>query len=230
MASWRLIGAALGLATAAFLFWRHVWFFRDPPRHAPAQPGFVSPADGTVVYVKRALAREKVIVVKQGLAATVEDILREDIEGEKLIVGVFMSPFDVHYNRAPFDARIVAIRHHPARGGNASMTAMHWRSVLGIEPRYEGSTHIVANERTVTTFEGAYRGVPLRAYVVQIGALAVNGIESFMVPGASVARGEKFGMIRIGSQVDLVVPRRDGMQPAVTPGERVHAGETILIR
>ena len=175
-----MIGAAIALAAVAFLFWRYVWFFRDPPRSPPPDPGLVSPADGTVVYVKRGRHGEPVISVKQGLAVTIEDIAREDLEGEKLVVGIFMSPFDVHYNRAPLDARVVSIHRHAARGGNASMTWMHWRTLLGMEPRYAGSTHIVSNERTVTAFDGTYGGMPLRAYVVQIGALTVDGIETFV--------------------------------------------------
>lgn len=233
MASRRLIAgaAAVGLSAAAmFAGWRYVWFFRDPPRTPPPQAGLVSPADGTVVYVKRAAPGEKVWVIKEGLAASVEDILREDVESPKLVIGVFMSPFDVHYNRAPLDARIAFIRRHPGRGGNAHMGAMHWRSLLGLEPRYAGSEHLVRNERTVTAFEGAYRGQALRAYVVQIGALTVNGIDSYHAPGDRVARGATFGMIRVGSQVDLVVPWTGELRAQVAPGDRVRAGETILVR
>lgn len=43
----------LVLLLLAWLYWRHVWFFRNPPRRAPAEPGLLSPADGRVVYVKR---------------------------------------------------------------------------------------------------------------------------------------------------------------------------------
>jgi len=231
MAPWDLICTGAGVVAIAFAFWRFAWFYRDPPREPPTETGLLSPADGTVVYVKRAAPGEKVIAIKRGLEASIEDILREDVDQPKLIVGVFMSPFDVHVNRAPLDARVVAVRHHEARGkGNVHMGPMHWRSVLGIEPRYRGSTHIVRNERAVTVFEGRYRGQDLRAYVVQIGALAVNGIESFVQPGMAVARGERFGMIGIGSQVDLVVPLIEGMEPRVAPGDSVRAGETILVR
>ena len=54
MAPWHLIAAAAGMAALAFAFWRFVWFYRDPPREPPAETGLLSPADGTVVYVKRA--------------------------------------------------------------------------------------------------------------------------------------------------------------------------------
>jgi phosphatidylserine decarboxylase len=222
--------AVLAFAAVGYLLWSRVWFYRNPTRTPPAQAGLLSPADGTVVYVKRAAPGEAVIVVKQGLSARVEDILWEDDARPKLLIGVFMSPFDVHYNRAPFDATVESVRRHAARGRNVHMGEMHWRSAMGVEPRYAGSAHIVQNERVVTRFAGIHRGEPLQAYVVQIGALTVNGIDSYFGPGQRVARGQTFGMIRIGSQVDLVVPWREGFEVAVRPGDRVRAGETILVR
>jgi len=72
-------------------------------------------------------------------------------------------------------------------------------------------------------------GAPLAVYVVQIGARTVNGIDSYFRPGDRVTRGETFGMIRVGSQVDLIVPRRSGLVAGVAPGDRVRAGETIVV-
>jgi len=229
----RLIATLLAVAfvaACAYLFWRQVWFFRDPPRTPPSAEGLLSPADGTVVYVKKVNPGEDVVVVKQGVRATVKDIVREDLDGPKLVIGIFMSPFDVHFNRAPLAARVGFIHKHPGRGPNAHMGVMHWRTLLGLEPRYAGSIHIVQNERTVTQFLSDYRDAPLAFYVVQIGAMTVNGIDSYFAPGQRVERGATFGMIRIGSQVDLVVPWREGFDVQVKPGDRVRAGETILVR
>ena len=224
------VAAAFAAVLVAFLFWRYFWFFRDPPRAPPSAPGLLSPADGTVVYVKQVEPGAEVVVVKEGLSATVKDLTGEDASQRKLVVGIFMSPFDVHYNRAPLAATIGFVRRHPARGENAHMGAMHWRSLLGLEPRYAGSVHIVQNERAVTRFVSEYGGAPLSFYVVQIGAKTVNGIDSYFAPGERVERGATFGMIRIGSQVDLVVPWRDGFEVRVRPGDRVIAGETIVVR
>jgi phosphatidylserine decarboxylase len=226
-----LIAAALlaSAAIAGYLYWRHVWFFRDPPRSPPAAEGILSPADGIVVYVRRVPPGEDVVVIKEGVRATVRDILRQDENTTRLVIGVFMSPFDVHYNRAPIDARIDFIRRHPALGGNLHMGAMHWRTLFDLPPHYRDSVHIVQNERAVTHFVGDYRGEPLSCYVVQIGARTVNGIDSYFREGDSVARGEKFGMIRVGSQVDVVVAWRPGLEVKVQPGQRVRAGETILV-
>ena len=231
LAAHNLIAAALlaAIAAAAYLLWRHYWFFRDPPRMAPESPGILSPADGTVVYVKRVEPGAEVIVIKQGVAAKVEDLMREDFDQPKLVIGIFMSPFDVHYNRAPLDATVGFVKRHPARGRNVHMGPMHWRSLLGIEPRYEGSMHIVQNERAVTQFLANYKGGPLSLYVVQIGALTVNGIDSYVPSGQLIQRGATFGMIRIGSQVDLIVPWRKEFSVMVRPGDFVKAGETILV-
>jgi phosphatidylserine decarboxylase len=215
---------------AAFLYWRHVWFFRNPPRQPPTAAGVLSPADGTVVYVKRVAPGEDVVVIKEGLAAKVEDILKQDEPAPKIVVGIFMSPFDVHYNRAPVTGRVSMIRHYPAEGENLYMGMMHLRTVLNWLPLYGGSPHIVQNERTVTRFDGEYRGAPLPAYVVQIGSRGVNGIESHYAVGDTVERGAIFGMIRIGSQVDLIVPAREDLSIKVQPGDVVRAGETILVQ
>jgi phosphatidylserine decarboxylase len=214
-----------------FVFWRQFWFFRDPERTPPAASGLVSPADGTIVYVKKVEPGEEVVVIKQGVSAKVRDILREDFDRPKLVVGIFMSPFDVHYNRAPMAGTVSFVHRYPARGeGNRFMGEMQVRSLLGIAPRYAGSMHIVENERAVTKIEGEYKGAPLACYVVQIGARTVNGIDSFVPAGGRVERGATFGMIRVGSQVDVVVPWRYDFAVLVKEGDRVVAGETLLVR
>lgn len=224
-----LLVAALAVG-GGYLFWRYVWFFRDPPRTPPAEEGMVSPADGTVVYVRTVAPGEDVVVIKQGVSAKVTDILRQDVGETKIVIGIFMSPFDIHYNRMPLSGTIGFIRHHPAFGENAYMTPMHWRTLLDRTPHYVDSVHIVQNERVVTQIHGEYRGAPLSYYVVQIGARTVSGIDSYYKPGDPVVRGTTFGMIRVGSQVDLIVPWRPGLEARVRPGERVRAGETLLVQ
>jgi phosphatidylserine decarboxylase len=60
------LAVLLVLALAGYIFWRYFWFFRNPPRKAPYGENLVSPADGTVVYVKEVEPREPVISIKQG--------------------------------------------------------------------------------------------------------------------------------------------------------------------
>jgi len=223
------LSVALG-AGLAYAFWRYVWFFRNPPRSPAPGEGLVSAADGTVVYVKKFASAADVIHVKQGLAARLSDIVREDTALPQLLIGVFMSPFDVHYNRAPLEGTVAFVRHSPGRSANVHMGPMHWRILARRPPYYTDSRHIVQNERTVTRIDGALRGMPLHCHVVQIAAKTVAGIDSYVEPGGTVERGATFGMIRIGSQVDLILPWREGFEVLAREGDRVVAGETILVR
>lgn len=224
-----ILGLLVAGAVGAFLFWRYVWFWRNPPRVVPAGGNVVSPADGTVVYVKQVPPQEKVIAIKQGVAVSVNDITRQDLQVPKILIGVFMSPFNVHYNRMPLTGQIQAVRHYPAQGGNRHMGIMHWRSVWRRRPLYQGSEHISINERTVTSWRGTFQGREVHGYIVQIGGKSVHGIDSYVQPGQIVPKGEIFGMIRIGSQVDLVLTWLPQMQVQVKPGDKVYAGTTILI-
>ena len=64
---------------------------------------------------------------------------------------------------------------------------------------------------------------------MQIAGWSVAGIDSYVEVGEEVSKGKIFGMIRIGSQVDLVVPYLPEMDVMVGPGEKVRAGETVLV-
>jgi phosphatidylserine decarboxylase len=221
--------ALVVLGVGAFAFWRYYWFYRNPMRTIPPGRSLVCPADGTVVYVKRVEPNEPVISIKQGVAASVNDIVKEELAATKLLIGIFMSPFSVHYNRAPLDGVVESIHHHPARGRNLHMGAMHWRTVFGRQPMYEKSEHIVANERLVTRLRTRVKDRDASCYIVQIGGGSIHGIDSFKRIGETVKRGEVFGMIRIGSQVDLVIPADLVDRVLVQPGDKVRAGETILV-
>jgi phosphatidylserine decarboxylase len=220
---------SLILIASAYLFWRYVWFFRNPPREIPDGNTILCPADGRVVYVKQVAPQQPVISQKKGNSFSVNDIVREDLQEARILIGVFMSPFDVHHNRAPVSGRVAFVRHHGARHRNHHMGSMHWRSLLGRFPIYEKSPHIVENERTVTKITGQYNTLPLSCYVIQIAGGSVRGIESRISPGETVKRGDVFGMIRIGSQVDVVITWYKDMTVKVKPGDRVKAGSTIFI-
>ncbi|HYA41046.1 MAG TPA: phosphatidylserine decarboxylase [Syntrophobacteraceae bacterium] len=230
MTSITLLPASIVVCASLYLFWRYVWFFRNPQRIIPPESnGILSPADGTVVYVKHVGPQESVINIKRGVEATLSDITREDISRPKIIIGIFMSPFNVHYNRIPVSGQIRFVHHYPASVDNVSMVSMHLRTLLRRTPFYRNSTHIIRNQRTVTKIEGKYRDKDLACYVVQIAAKRVNGIDVYIDEGHQVKAGEIFGMIRIGSQVDLVITPLESMTVKVRPGEKVKAGQTVLI-
>jgi phosphatidylserine decarboxylase len=224
------LAAAALLLLSAYLFWRYYWFWRNPPRVVPAGENYVSPADGTVVYVKRVEPHQPVIACKQGKAASINDIVRTELHLPKILIGIFMSPFSVHYNRVPLAGTLAYTKQYPAEGDNCYMSSMHWRSILHRLPLYENSPHITQNNRAVSRFTSLFRGYEVSCYVVQIGGGSVHGIDVYAEIGQHVEKGEIFGMIRVGSQVDLIVPDMKGLEVKVKPGDQVYAGETILIQ
>ena len=84
-----------------------------------------------------------------------------------------------------------------------------------------------ANERATTVIETS---TGLEVAVVQIASRLVRQIVSYVEVGERIAQGQRLGIIRLGSQVDLVLPAGDGLEVCVAPGDRVQAGESVLAR
>ena len=225
-----LLLAFLTLCCIACLYWRYIWFFRNPARKIPSEgSGILSPADGSVVYVKEVAPGEEIITIKQGVKATIHDICREAVSAPKVLIGIFMSPFNVHYNRIPLSGTTLFIRHYPASGKNLYMAAMHLRTVFRPAALEQKHLHIIRNERTNWNQRTRLPGQAPQLLCRANRGKSVNGIDSYIKPQQRVSAGQILGMIRIGSQVDLIVTAFDGMKIRVRPGDRVRAGETILI-
>jgi phosphatidylserine decarboxylase len=159
-------------------------FFRDPERAVPAEPrAIISPADGLVVQ-----------------------LAEEDFEGRSVRrLSIFMSPLDVHVNRAPIAGSIKAINYKKGSFRVAS------QDLASIE-----------NEQNVFTVEGE-QGVVV---VKQIAGLLARRIVFWKRLGESLARGERVGMIKFGSRVDVLVAPTTEWRVKV--GDRVRAGSSIL--
>lgn len=181
---------AIGLALAGTGV---VWFFRDPEREIPVEPGVVvSPADGRIVAV--------------------EEITDDFVGGRAVLIGVFLSVFNVHMNRAPVAARVVGLRYRRGRFLNA----------LRPESARENERMEVRLEQT---------GFPGRRLVVrQIAGAIARRIVCWAAPGDAVGRGERFGMIKLGSRTELVLPLEPGLEILVSAGQKVRAGATVLAR
>ena len=123
-------------------------------------------------------------------------------------LSIFMNVFDVHVNRIPCDGTVEAISYRPGRFFNASFD--------------KASEH---NERMSARIRLA--GEPaLEMAVVQIAGLVARRIVSNLVKGQEVHRGERFGIIRFGSRLDIYLPA--GAEVRVKAGQSVRAGETVL--
>lgn len=167
-----------------------LWFFRDPARSIPGGSGLiVSPADGRVTDI---VELEEAELIKRRVRR----------------VGIFLSVFDVHVNRAPADCRVVYTAefegtYHDARSPAASThnTARTWG--------FECPDGVLLVVRQIT------------------GAIA-RRIVPWARPDQQLARGERFGMIRFGSRTEICLPLE--AEVLVQVGDQVKAGSTIVAR
>src|SRR5882672_10324584 len=160
-------------------------FFRDPERLAPTTPGAVlAPADGRVMGVEDAV---------------------DPFVGPAVRVSIFLSPLDVHVNRAPIAGLVVDTAYTPGR-------------FLAAYDPDAGEL----NERCALRLQGDNA----RVTVVQIAGVVARRIVCRVGAGDKLAAGERFGMIRFGSRTDCYMPR--GTDVRVRTGDRVTGGMTVL--
>jgi phosphatidylserine decarboxylase len=194
--------------SGSLLVWR---FFRDPERIAPEdRDAILSPADGKVIYVKRI---EKGIIPcseKKGRKFFLTDFIQSDVlPTEGYLIGICMTYLDVHVNRAPIDGKVFSISH--IKGGFASL-------------RNEDA--VIHNARALTVIDNGH----FKIGVVQIASRLVRKIVLYLREGQEIRKGERMGMIRFGSQVDLILPGLSSLNIEINSGEDVKAGVSIMAR
>ncbi len=164
-----------------------LFFFRDPERVTPVDAGaFVSPADGEVVLIKD---------VQENI------YLNTDV----IMISVFMSPFNVHVNRAPMDGVVTDVVHVQGK----FMAAFKEEASL-------------ANEHIDMAMEGRQGKILVRQVAGFLARRAVCRVK----PGDQLKRGERYGVIKFGSRLDIYLPKDTKISVAIN--DRVTAGETIL--
>jgi phosphatidylserine decarboxylase len=173
---------AIVCVLAAVLTLFFAYFFRDPERNVPQETGIViSAADGLVTKV-------------------------EDRE-TGLFVSVFLSPLDVHINRAPIAGTITKVDYVKGKKGPATTDKSS-----------------IENERNSITIEGD----GIQVVCTQIAGLVARRIVCWKKEGDVLKAGERFGLIKFSSRTDLVIPKTYSI--AVKVGDRVKGGETIIAR
>ena len=194
-----VLGIAFGLTM--------IRFWRTPNRKNKALKNeMVSPADGNVLYIKRVEQNEVPISIKKGLEAKLEEITQTNIlETPCWLIGINMTPFDVHKNCAPIDGKIVLNKHIDGKFMSLK------------EPKA-----LIENERNALVIQNDEMTVG----IVQTASKLVRRIDSYVEVGQSIKQGDWFGMIRFGSQVDLIIPH--SCEVKVEIGQQIFAKTTII--
>lgn len=186
-------------------------FFRDPERESPnLREAILSPADGRIVYVKKidpsgipvSEKRQKVMVMRE-----LKD--RDFLSRGGYLIGIGMSVMNVHVNRSPIAGTVEMIKRKPGK----------FLSLKKEEAMSE-------NERVITVVNNG----SFKIGIIQIASRLVRRIVSYVREGDRVSSGQRIGMIKFGSQVDVVIPRLDDLSLNVGVGDEVVAGMTILAK
>lgn len=136
----------------------------------------------------------------------------EFVGGPAVRIGIFLSIFNVHLNRSPLAARVVRLRYHPGKFLNA----------LNPESAILNENMVIGLEETAA---------PYRKLVVrQIAGLFARKIVCDLKPGQELTRGEKFGMIKLGSRTELIVPDEPGLEICTRVGAKIKAGRDVLAK
>jgi phosphatidylserine decarboxylase len=153
-----------------------------------------------------------VVSPADGKIVTIEEVTDEFSGGRAICVGIFLSIFNVHINRSPIRARVIGLRYKRGKMLNA----------LRPESARE-------NEQLAVRIEA--EAAPYRRMIVrQITGQFARRIVCWLKPGDVLDAGEQFGMIKLGSRTELVLPCETGLEIAVKVGEKVLAGSTIVAR
>ncbi|HEX6767819.1 MAG TPA: phosphatidylserine decarboxylase family protein [Candidatus Binatia bacterium] len=182
---WKAFGLVLAVLTIGVAA-----FFRDPERVIPSGDGLVvSPADGRVV----------VVAPIQGDGLFPDAVTR---------ISIFLSPLDVHINRAPVAGRIDDVRYQAGK----------------FLPAYNADAALYNEQNALRIVDERERNWG----VVQIAGILARRIVCRSKAGDLLARGERFGLIMFGSRTDVYLPQ--GCRIEATEGQRVKGGETIIGR
>ena len=191
-----------------FSFYRF-WFLRQPDRSTPDDPTvFISPANGKIAAVEPWDQAQLEWDKDEGVV----QVMTKEVGSKGWLIAIEMNVMNVHYQRAPTDSKFMEGKYTTGKFNNALIRTN--RFGLRLE-----------NERNDLLFETT---AGLRYKVVQVAGLLARRIEDYLEPGQQVGAGEVIGLIKMGSQVALILP--EGVEPLVKEGDTVVDGETLLAR
>lgn len=209
MPFWLLVPFVSGFVVLVLYILNLLWrFYRNPKRIIPGgKNDIVSGADGRVIYIRELEANQMPVSVKKLRIANISEITKTDILKQPCyLVGIAMTLFDVHYNRAPIDGKITFIQHTPG-------------TTIGLNT----PSSTITNERNTIVIE---REDGVMAGIVQIAARGVSRCIVTVKVGDLVKRGQIIGKIRWGSQLDMIIPRDTEIM--VREGEQLYAGSSLI--
>lgn len=181
-------------------------FFRDPLRSIHMDPdAFYSPADGVILYVYPSIGPKEAIVEVKGKKFTVQKLIdKEDYQEKSIVIGIFMTQFSVHVNRMPTHGYLTQETQTPYLfTPNISMVLEENAILKEAQIQPEDMGYLFMNERKVVRIY--YPRIRSHYFLIQIAEKDVDVILNFGI-GKHQQQGDRYGIVRFGSQVDMVIP------------------------
>jgi len=179
-------------------------FFRDPIRPTYFNNDLMySPADGTILYAKE-FNPNNFLEIK-GKDFTVKDLLGiDDFNERAIVVGIFMTSYDVHTNRVPCDAIFVESKFcEVIQTHNMSMTLLEENLFYDFGYKKDQMSYLFQNQKKTSVFHSNMLGQ--RFYIVQVADKDINTIITYD-DQKRMRQCSRFGQVRYGSQVDFALP------------------------
>jgi phosphatidylserine decarboxylase len=207
-------------------------FFRDPSRPLVSDLSyFFAPADGIILYQRRVKPDQRIVGIK-GRNFSLRDAMRDPTyDRESLVIGIFMTFYDVHVNRVPFSGRLSYKELEPIDTYNHPMLEVEKALLDELRVKTDEATYLHNNQRVLNRVYAADLGQWY--YILQIADFDVDSILPFeLKQNRPFKQNQRFSQIRYGSQVDLIVPLSEHyvFTPLQYVGMHVEAGVDPLIR
>lgn len=181
-------------------------FFRDPIRSTYIDERyFFAPADGIIVYQK-ALKPDADLLDIKGRPYTLRDALQDSIYDKfSMVIGIFMTFFDVHVNRVSFPGRLWYRSMDPIHTFNYPMLPTERMILDDLRIDSRKADYLCYNQRVVNRIDAP--SLNRSYYLLQVADYDVDSITPFeLAQNQPFSQGQRFSQIRFGSQVDLIVP------------------------
>lgn len=202
------------LAFSLFLLYRF-WFLRNPKRKIPLGDNIVSPADGRIVKIIKYDHENEFEIQENKLGKVL--VKTKDVAPRGWLIVIMMNIHNMHRQKAPLGGEVMAIKYFKGKFFNAVRKAHNMRAALENE----------SNEILLKTKIGNIK-------VVQVAGVLAKKIVCAVSEGQVLEKGENLGLIKLGSQVILVLPvsttggQEDNIELKVSEKMKVKAGLTII--
>jgi phosphatidylserine decarboxylase len=204
-------------------------FHRDPIRTNFIDPScFYSPADGTILYIKEVGPDDPIIEVK-GSLFTLKNLMMQEVGFRALVIGIFLSQFDVHIARLPFPGIGRYRRLDKIETKNRPMLANENDILAGIID-HDNSDYAFTNERFIDTI--SCPSIGYQYHLVSIADNDVDVIAHHFDQGKILHQNQRIATIKWGSQIDLILPLPTPFEYEILAKEGFHveAGIDTLIK